>query len=104
LQKFEYRLEKNVCLLMIEWVSPIPDILTIPRDPEDDFLVLASDGIWDVMTNEEACAFISKELQETDDLNAISSRMIDHCREKVVVYNNKHCKSEDNMTITLVKF
>jgi len=63
--------------------------LTIPRDREYDFLILASDGIWDVMTNEEACEFISKELQETDDLNAIASRMITHCLGKVV--NGKVC-------------
>jgi hypothetical protein len=30
------------------------------RDAEkDEFLVLACDGVWDVMTNEDICSFIS---------------------------------------------
>lgn len=64
-------------------LSPIPEIVAIQRNPEDDFLILASDGIWDVITNEEACEFISKELQETDDLNVIAAKVIEHCRKKV---------------------
>lgn len=27
----------------------------VPRTRDDDCLILASDGLWDVMTNEEAC-------------------------------------------------
>ncbi|XP_073043356.1 protein phosphatase 2C 50-like isoform X1 [Primulina eburnea] len=32
-----------------------PDITFHPRAKEDECLILASDGLWDVMTNEEAC-------------------------------------------------
>lgn len=29
--------------------------MIVPRARDDEFLILASDGLWDVMTNEEAC-------------------------------------------------
>ncbi|KAG5619310.1 hypothetical protein H5410_019134 [Solanum commersonii] len=37
------------------WIIPEPEVMFVPRAREDECLVLASDGLWDVMTNEEAC-------------------------------------------------
>ncbi|PKI39885.1 hypothetical protein CRG98_039725 [Punica granatum] len=37
------------------WIIPEPEVMFIPRARDDECLVLASDGLWDVMTNEEAC-------------------------------------------------
>ncbi|RDX75194.1 putative protein phosphatase 2C 6 [Mucuna pruriens] len=37
------------------WVIPDPEVKCVLRDKTDECLVLASDGLWDVMTNEEAC-------------------------------------------------
>lgn len=37
------------------YVIPDPEIMFVPRAKEDDCLILASDGLWDVLTNEEAC-------------------------------------------------
>ncbi|KAK1576487.1 hypothetical protein Q3G72_014310 [Acer saccharum] len=37
------------------WIIPEPEIMFIPRAREDECLILASDGLWDVMSNEEAC-------------------------------------------------
>ncbi|XP_073132221.1 protein phosphatase 2C 50-like [Henckelia pumila] len=37
------------------YVISDPDITFHPRAKEDECLILASDGLWDVMTNEEAC-------------------------------------------------
>lgn len=34
----------------------------MPRTREDDCLILASDGLWDVMTNEEACELARKRI------------------------------------------
>ena len=40
---------------MKPWIIPQPEVMIIPRARDDECLVLASDGLWDVMTNEEAC-------------------------------------------------
>lgn len=34
----------------------------IPRAKEDECLILASDGLWDVMSNEEACEIARKRI------------------------------------------
>lgn len=36
-------------------VIPDPEVRFVPRSKDDDCLILASDGLWDVLTNEEAC-------------------------------------------------
>jgi len=38
-------------------VSPVPDIIIHKRVPEDEFLLIACDGLWDVITNGEASDF-----------------------------------------------
>ncbi|XP_008242497.1 PREDICTED: protein phosphatase 2C 56-like [Prunus mume] len=35
------------------WIIPVPEISFTTRTDEDECLILASDGLWDVMTNEE---------------------------------------------------
>ncbi|KAJ6801939.1 putative protein phosphatase 2C 53 [Iris pallida] len=37
------------------WIIPEPEVMIVPRTKEDECLILASDGLWDVMSNEEAC-------------------------------------------------
>ncbi|KAF8406863.1 hypothetical protein HHK36_005984 [Tetracentron sinense] len=37
------------------WIIPEPEVMFVPRAKEDDCLILASDGLWDVMANEEVC-------------------------------------------------
>lgn len=39
-------------------VSPEPEVFVIDRHEDDEFLVLACDGVWDVMSNEDICSFI----------------------------------------------
>lgn len=77
-------------------VSPEPEVFVQDRDEEnDEFLVLACDGIWDVMSNEDVCDYIRSLLLLTDDLEAITNQVIDTCLYK---------GSRDNMSIVLVTF
>jgi len=76
-------------------VSPEPEIYVEERDNErDEFLVLACDGVWDVMTNDELTDFIRSRLEITDNLESICNQVIDTCLFK---------GSRDNMSIVLVK-
>lgn len=77
-------------------VSPEPEVYVEARDhAKDEFLVLACDGIWDVMTNEELCDFVRDRMRLTDDLEMICSYVIDTCLSK---------GSRDNMSIVIVAF
>ncbi|KAL1201998.1 Protein phosphatase 2C 3 [Cardamine amara subsp. amara] len=40
------------------YVSSEPEVTVTDRTEEDEFLILASDGLWDVVTNEAACAMV----------------------------------------------
>lgn len=44
------------------WIIPDPEVMFVPRAREDDCLILASDGLWDVMTNEEVCEMARKKI------------------------------------------
>ncbi|OEL32656.1 putative protein phosphatase 2C 50 [Dichanthelium oligosanthes] len=37
------------------FLIPTPEVRVIPRAKDDDCLILASDGLWDVISNEDAC-------------------------------------------------
>lgn len=76
-------------------VSPEPEIFAEERDPADEFLVLACDGIWDVMSNEDLCDFIRNRLQIVTSLESICNQVIDTCLYK---------GSRDNMSIVIVTF
>lgn len=75
-------------------VSPEPEVSIIERDREgDQFLVLACDGIWDVMSNEELADFIHSRLRLSNDLTHVCNQVIDTCLYK---------GSRDNMSIILM--
>ncbi|KAK3529098.1 hypothetical protein QTP70_016530, partial [Hemibagrus guttatus] len=75
-------------------VSPEPEVFEIPRVPdEDEFVVLACDGIWDVMSNEDLCDFVRSRLEVCDDLENVCNSVVDTCLHK---------GSRDNMSVVLV--
>jgi len=76
-------------------VSPEPEIFLQDRDEGDEFLILACDGIWDVMSNEELCDFVRNRLQINSSMEAVCNQVIDTCLYK---------GSRDNMSIVIVTF
>lgn len=76
-----------------QMVSPEPDIIVCNRSEHDEFIVVACDGIWDVMTSSEVCEFIRSRLLVTYDLPMIVNIVLDICLHK---------GSRDNMTLLLL--
>ena len=65
-------------------VSPEPEFYIKTRDEVlDQFLVLACDGVWDVMTNEDIVSFITHRMKVQDNLEIICNEVIDTCLYKV---------------------
>ena len=72
-------------------VSPEPEVFTQERlKASDEFLILACDGIWDVMSNEELCDFIRDRMQVTDNLEAICNCVVDTCLSKVCAHYSSY--------------
>ncbi|XP_023668687.1 protein phosphatase 1A isoform X2 [Paramormyrops kingsleyae] len=77
-------------------VSPEPEVYEIERsEAADEFIVLACDGIWDVMANEELCDFVRSRLEVTEDLERVCNEIVDTCLYK---------GSRDNMSVVLICF
>lgn len=76
-------------------VSPVPDIFVKARvDSADELLVLACDGIWDVMSNGEVCDLCALLLSDGErNVGLVVEELLDSCLDK---------KSGDNMTAILV--
>ncbi|KAL7549283.1 hypothetical protein ACHAWF_012558, partial [Thalassiosira exigua] len=77
-------------------VSPIPDVIVQNRDPdEDEFVVVACDGIWDVQTNQECVREVAEIFGEgEDDVGLVCEEILDQCLIK---------GSKDNMTAAVIK-
>lgn len=68
-------------------VSPEPEVFVmVPAPEQDQFVILACDGIWDVMSNEELCEFVKSRLEICDDLEKVCNEVVDTCLHKVCTY------------------
>ena len=78
-------------------VSPFPEVLVHPRNSEgDQFLIVACDGIWDVMKNSYCRDEVDTLMAEGEsNMALIAEEILDHCLKK---------GSRDNMTLIIVKF
>ncbi|CEG35312.1 protein phosphatase [Plasmopara halstedii] len=77
-------------------VSAEPEIQVQKIEKTEEFLVLACDGIWDVMSNDEICAYIRQLMNDGEmDLKLIAEEILDNCLR---------AGSRDNMSVVIVKF
>ncbi|XVF86702.1 hypothetical protein PTKIN_Ptkin18bG0063200 [Pterospermum kingtungense] len=47
-----------------QWVISVPEVTFTTRTEKDEFLILASDGLWDVLSNEEVVKFARREIRQ----------------------------------------
>jgi len=82
-------------------ICSTPDVLVHALAAEDEFIILACDGIWDVMTNQQACDFVRPKLLEGMDVSQIGIELLDAC----ISPDPKETDGlgTDNMTALIVK-
>lgn len=80
-------------------VTAYPDVVTKDITPEHEFIVLACDGIWDVMTNEEVVEFVRTRIAAQMDPEQICEELITRCLAPDCQMGGLGC---DNMTVVLV--
>mmetsp|Transcript_17076 Transcript_17076/g.33421 ORF Transcript_17076/g.33421 Transcript_17076/m.33421 type:complete len:345 (-) Transcript_17076:316-1350(-) len=74
-------------------ISVVPVTTIIPRSEEDNFVVIACDGVWDVMSNFECTNLVLAAMQLGCGIGTACEKILEECLLK---------SSGDNMSIMLV--
>lgn len=75
------------------FISNQPDICCVELDGDEDFLVMASDGLWDHLSEDDIAVTIYQHIiqHDSEDLNLITQRLVQAA---------KHNGSSDNITVS----
>lgn len=80
-------------------VTAYPDVIVKDVQEEHEFIVIACDGIWDVMSNQEVVDFVRKRIGNKVPPETICEELLDHCLAPDCQMGGIGC---DNMTAILV--
>ncbi|KAH3734017.1 hypothetical protein DPMN_040456 [Dreissena polymorpha] len=85
-----------------QMISALPDVETATLGPEDEFLIIACDGIWNSMSSQECVEFVRERLK--DPLKSVKPSMVceelfDHCLAPNTMGDGTGC---DNMTCIII--
>ncbi|WVZ77642.1 hypothetical protein U9M48_025487 [Paspalum notatum var. saurae] len=81
-------------------VTANPDINVVELCDDDDFVIVACDGIWDCMSSQQLVDFIHERINKERSLSAVCERVLDRCLAPSTI-GGDGC---DNMTMILVQF
>ncbi|KAK6936373.1 PPM-type phosphatase-like domain [Dillenia turbinata] len=99
------------------YVTAEPEVSFTKRDPEDQCLIIASDGLWDVLSNDLACEVASRCLQDGNHTNVQRNQSAESQRDDQLgaLYPSRSAsaaalltrlalarKSEDNISVIVV--
>jgi len=80
-------------------VTANPDIIEHKLGDEDEFMIIACDGIWDCKTNQEAVDFVRAGLGQKKSLKTICEELMEDCLASNSEIGGVGC---DNMTVIIV--
>ncbi|XP_022749585.1 probable protein phosphatase 2C 27 [Durio zibethinus] len=83
---------------MGERIGPLiaePELKMITLTKEDEFLIIGSDGIWEVFTSQNAIDFARRRLQEHNDVELCCKEIVEEAKKR---------GTTDNLTVVLVSF
>ncbi|CCJ30750.1 unnamed protein product, partial [Pneumocystis jirovecii] len=82
-------------------VTAYPDVTQHILDKDDEFLVLACDGIWDCQTSQAVVEFVRRGIAAKQELHKICENLMDNCLASSSETGGLGC---DNMTVIIVGF
>jgi len=85
----EYTQSKKSGLIADPWIK------TIQLQEEDHFCIVACDGLWDVITYQEACSFVSDVFTNVDSPQTAAELLVNKAYEM---------GSLDNITVLIIAF
>lgn len=83
-----------------QMVTALPDITIVKKVEDIDFIVLATDGVWDVMTNQQVVDFVREDFvgRKDDDIAGVCARLLDRCKA-MAKRMEELMPTQDNMTV-----
>uniref|UniRef100_A0A8C0FRD2 protein-serine/threonine phosphatase n=1 Tax=Bubo bubo TaxID=30461 RepID=A0A8C0FRD2_BUBBB len=90
-----------------QMISALPDIKVLTINDDHDFMVIACDGIWNVMSSQEVVDFIQSKITQKDEngvlrpLSSIVEELLDQCLAPDTSGDGTGC---DNMTCIIISF
>uniref|UniRef100_A0A1A7WSJ9 Protein phosphatase 1G n=2 Tax=Iconisemion striatum TaxID=60296 RepID=A0A1A7WSJ9_9TELE len=87
-----------------QMISAMPDVKVLTLNEDHDFMVIACDGIWNVLSSQEVVDFISERIKPDQDgkvqaLSSIVEELLEHCLAPDTSGDGTGC---DNMTCIIV--
>ena len=97
----DFDFKKNTAINAKEQaVTSFPDIIERQLNTDDEFIILACDGIWDCMSNQDVVDFCLVKISLYDgDLNRVAEDIMDYCLAPDCDLSSVGC---DNMTAIVV--
>jgi len=80
-------------------VTAFPDVTIHEMGEDDEFLVIACDGIWDCQSSQAVVEFVRRGIAAKQDLPAICENMMDNCLASNSETGGVGC---DNMTMSVI--
>ncbi|CAF0795703.1 unnamed protein product [Rotaria sordida] len=81
-------------------ITALPDIRTLTLDDQDEFMIIACDGIWNFMSSQDVIEFVRLRLDKKT-LSQICEELFMYCLAPNTCGDGTGC---DNMTAIIVKF
>ena len=85
------------------YVTHMPEIFKYNLRRNDKFMIIACDGLWDVIANQDAINFVLDKLNNTNKLNTMSGYSKQNIAQSLAEYAIKN-GSTDNVSIIIVFF
>ncbi|KAI1362902.1 phosphatase 2C-like domain-containing protein [Xylaria arbuscula] len=82
-------------------VTAYPDVVVHEISDDDEFLVIACDGIWDCQSSQAVVEFVRRGIAAKQDLDKICENMMDNCLASNSETGGVGC---DNMTMVVIGF
>ncbi|XP_062233016.1 probable protein phosphatase 2C 8 [Phragmites australis] len=90
-------------------VTSEPEVTVVEREPQDEFLILASDGLWDAVAPASACDFVRQRLLKPSVITMPWETLLDDRGSPTVLAKELaegavRAGSQDNVSVALVLF
>jgi serine/threonine protein phosphatase PrpC len=85
------------------FVIPTPHVVKYEVHTDDQFLILATDGVWGFVSNQEAVAVVSQALARVRYTTTLSRYQALHCAARVLVrFTLDRCHGNDNVAAVII--